>query len=995
MSKVSQDELKTTGPDQPQPIQQRPRRGTEPDAQEQVIRSLREQVQDLFSQVSQLNNKLVQSYDRVSDLEDDLHVASSNVRASSVKISQLELERAQHLSALNTGLLVEKSHVTSELSRLMEKATEEAAQRGEAEIARAAIEKDLDDLSATLFGQANSMVAEARFARHLSEQKVDEAERALKGAEEAVGIMQQQMQALRAEKEEAEKNAQEMQALMGKGKWVQKYESPQSLTRSVRLLSTHVPYVEFLNFVSHLRSLHPTSPIPPAMPTLLQLPFLTRLSTEDSEPTVRLDLAPSLNWLSRRSVLSAIYTGQLTIEPISSSSLLSETSANASTTTIAGVNNSNDNVSCALCGTPVFPTTDALRSNPLRPPSLPFGMTHAPTNSTSWSTSLFKKTNLVSGTASQPSTPPLSPSRPTAPPHQPYPQQIYIFRLASQPTSAIASLPIPSLAKSPSPSLGPAHQNGSPNAGSPNQSTTIYPLCTNGWCLSRLRNTCTLWAFVRTGVVERIWEEELAPLPPPPPYVPATTPEKPPLPSRKRGIWGIASAFSEKAASWGEGDKDKDKGKKVSAQAVPETKKLPPPPPPMHPTVAGTTTEKSATVHAVPPPLPRRSQGRARNVVSPAQTSEGAETDSKPEDASKVASENAAKPIEDTAKQNAEIPRTSEPPVEETLKAPMEAIPTTDTPKESISSVPPQIKPGGGPPPLPQRARTPANVPLPDSRPVTPVLNPPSRTGSPAAPPPIPRRAAARGSRLSTGPGAPLAIPAPTTEPVVEAPPKEEGAIVPPAPAVVVESATPVVTSPIVEEAEKVVDGETIVDPANVPPVVIQDGPSPSSNSTPANGELSVSAAPVRPRMQSNESLVSDEEFVDAPTPTPELEQVLAKSDEATPVLPIAIKSNEDAEVEVDGDSTKVVAAEEEKGNVEVPEAEKETKEEPDTMIKVNGAGQHVVDREVVSGDKEKTTLEDEEKEGFVGNLTWEERTWKELVRLREEMFWARVGGLR
>jgi Rab guanine nucleotide exchange factor SEC2 len=29
----------------------------------------------------------------------------------------------------------------------------------------------------------------------------------------------------------------------------------------------------------------------------------------------------------------------------------------------------------------------------------------------------------------------------------------------------------------------------------------------------------------------------------------------------------------------------------------------------------------------------------------------------------------------------------------------------------------------------------------------------------------------------------------------------------------------------------------------------------------------------------------------------------------------------------------------------------------------------------------------------YVGDGTWEERTWKELVRLREEMFWARVGG--
>lgn len=39
----------------------------------------------------------------------------------------------------------------------MERVTEEAAQRGQAENAKLEIEKDLDDLSANLFNQANTM----------------------------------------------------------------------------------------------------------------------------------------------------------------------------------------------------------------------------------------------------------------------------------------------------------------------------------------------------------------------------------------------------------------------------------------------------------------------------------------------------------------------------------------------------------------------------------------------------------------------------------------------------------------------------------------------------------------------------------------------------------------------------------------------------------------------------------------------------------------------
>lgn len=258
------------------------RHNSDPEAQAMVIDSLRSQVQDLFSQVSQLNNKLVRSYDRVSDLEDQLHIASDNLRTNTLKVSQLEFERAQHLSALSTGLLVEKSHVTSELTRLMEKATEEAARRGQAESAQAAIEKDLDDLSAGLFDQANNMVVEARLAQARSERKVEESEAALRSAEEIVGVLQAQMQTLQEEKEKADRQVEDMRVTMGKGKWVDRVNGSSRIPRAPRLLCDHAPYREFIGFIAHLRSIHPSTPQLPAMSTLLGQPFLARLVTEDS-----------------------------------------------------------------------------------------------------------------------------------------------------------------------------------------------------------------------------------------------------------------------------------------------------------------------------------------------------------------------------------------------------------------------------------------------------------------------------------------------------------------------------------------------------------------------------------------------------------------------------------------------------------------------------------------------------------------------------------------
>lgn len=252
------------------------------EAQAQVIASLRAQVTDLFSQVTQLNGKLVASYDRMSDLEDQLHDASSSLRNASVTISSLELERSHYQAALNTGLLVEKAHVTAELNRLMERATEEAAQRGQAESARHDIEKDLDDLSASLFGQANTMVAEARLGQARSERKVQDAEQVLKFAEDAVKDMQVQMQSLQAAKEAAERDAQEAKLTVRKGKWVEHEDVRIGDVPRIRFMITHTSYAEFIAFVGHMRGLRVSQPTPPGISTLLNQPFIARLLNEDS-----------------------------------------------------------------------------------------------------------------------------------------------------------------------------------------------------------------------------------------------------------------------------------------------------------------------------------------------------------------------------------------------------------------------------------------------------------------------------------------------------------------------------------------------------------------------------------------------------------------------------------------------------------------------------------------------------------------------------------------
>ncbi|KAH7925454.1 hypothetical protein BV22DRAFT_1064951 [Leucogyrophana mollusca] len=964
------------------------------DAQAQIIASLRSQVTDLFSQVTQLNGKLVSSYDRVSDLEDQLHESASSLRNASVTISSLELERTHHLAALNTGLLVEKAHVTAELTRLMERATEEAAQRGQAESARQDIEKDLDDLSATLFDQANTMVAEARLGQARSERKVREAEDALKGAEEAVKGMQTQMQALQEEKERAEREADEARVSMGKGKWVERGREDVIRRTELRLMTTHVPYAEFVAFITHLRGLRSSQPQPPVISGLLVQPFLARLLTEDSEPTVRLDLAPSLNWLSRRSVLAAIHTGMLIVEPIAFTSLLQELHPHAQ--------GSPPSVTCALCGTAIVQAQPTLTAE--KPPSHPLAsLARSRNNSGHVSTGSWFKNPLSTTNLPLTSTPANSAA----------PEQIYIFRLSALSSSSAPHNPPPAVVTSPSQSPSSSKSGTRPPAHPTNTraqpaQTPPYPLCTSNYCLLRLRSTCSLWAFVRTGIVERVWEEEVAaqpavkllngktedvqvngdrtattPTPDTPPKgtsASSATPEKPPVPPRRRRLWEMASAFGERAVSWGkegaEGAKDKD------------AKKLPAPPP-AHPSAPHPHAEPAAESAQMPPPLPRRSEGRSRTedalTISTPETSAPAET--QPAPAPAIDPQPARAPVIEP--QSAPPPELVMPPSDpvkdtsqESFSTPVEEITfALPSPITTVDATQPPLSPHAIP--LPTSPLPPSRVGSPDiqhansSRPGSPAIrgasphNPHSRTGSPIprsragsplphgskmalsssragspipragspAAPPLPRRAAARRAVPAPPGAAPVVVsanPAPagsaTPDTVQPTPPPDAAATT------TAESEGP--NAKIQEEgvAKTIPEGtaETVGDKANA----IEEEQTPSSSpeiKTITNGKDKADDTPVEPSATSTADRPSTESHIPSESPA-------RPSDDSTRPVPPSIDSNP---------------------------------------------------RGSTSASSKRSSSSEGEADGFASDATWEERTWKEVVRLKEAMFWARVGGVR
>ncbi|TFY58639.1 hypothetical protein EVJ58_g6289 [Rhodofomes roseus] len=825
----------------------------------------------------------------------------------------------------------------------MERATEEAAQRGQAESARAEIEQELDDLSAGLFNQANSMVAEARIAQAKSERKVEETERALREAEEVVGLLQTQMQALQAEKERADRRMEDMRVTMGKGKWVDRVHEP---SRAIpRLLCSHSPYQEYLSLIAHLRSIRPASQHPPAMSTLLPLPFLARLVTEDSDPTVRLDLAPSLNWLSRRSVISAIHSGELSIEPMSTAALLQELAPS----TIPG-HPHNTHISCALCGMTIISPSNSASGSPTTA-TFPSPTSARPSLNNTWSASRFRN-SLVHTLSSAPGALVQSRSQSPAPPApgtdvmEP-PTQVYIFRIAATSSGLPVSLPL-----------------------SPQNTTqakpTIYPLCTTHWCLARLRMTCSMWSFVRTGIVEKIWEDSV--------YVPpaslraaqspaanangakydgvngaAQADRKPPIPPRRTrmGIGALWGSVQRSLSSGKEIEAEKELERKDTEKPLPQSPKRLPVPPPLHPSISAPTPSRPS---ALPPPLPKRNRGReaATKEIAPSEPA-GTTNDELPlervisadhfatpdeEPSSYIDSDPADVPLPPTAPTTPEPEQPSAQPEQSGDPTPASeadqssARPSTDEPKPDPSSA------------APLSAVNAANVQEPPS----------SRSGSPA-PPPLPRRAAARPRPVS------VVVPVP-----------ESGA-------------------------------------------VENTGAAPTEPSAPALGEDTQSEDQTNaPSADANapESEVVDASGTEEPTDGGKTGPVVeppAAADDATPSADPSTQSKTGAPAEqpdavdhVDPTTTH------EESSAAHPAAEDSDVAPPSPLApSTNGVvdgveGQSLKDLEMVDVSAPPDPETDSDLDAstvYVGDASWEERTWKELTRLREDMFWARVGGVR
>lgn len=613
----------------------------------------------------------------------------------------------------------------------------------------------------------------------------------------------------------------------------------------------------------------------------------------------------------------------LIVEPVPFSSLLQELHPHAQT-------NAPVSISCALCGTAIV----RAQSHD-KPPSHPLASLarSRPTGSLANGNSWFKN--------------PLANSSSNHVGHDAdieHPEQVYIFRLA--PAVTPASSPLHSSAPSTSSlpvSWSPTHPMVTARSG-PSQTQQPYPLCTSNYCLLRLRSTCSLWAFVRTGVVERIWEEEPA-VPHKMPTSasakakdvtestqelnkissPAVSPpetsigEKLPVLPRRRRLWEMASALGERAVSWTEtsGGKSKD---------VEATGKLPPPPP-THPSVSHPYAQ-------APPPLPKRKEEQGHSTDTHATGSDDTDKNI----------------LSETEKSNSQESFTTP---DSMTFAPPSPIGESD----SVNPPPAQVHPQ--PPVQSERPVSPHIVPLPEtptSPTFPPVSSPPRTRERVASPAPLPSRVS---SQIFQRPGSPLAPSRSRT-----------GSPVPPR--------APSRTSSPAPHAPPVPKRALARRPVPAPPTAAQTGvkdrtPIPSSG---VNKEKNSSKAEVTEGKKSS--------------PAPEQKNIASEDgavepscENSKPFPDTGVSPEKRVSMEgpshppAETQSTVVDATH------STPEASQSSRISEDSIAQEKSMD--------TSSTKHSSTTDGE---GYVGDATWEDRTWREVVRLKEEMFWARIGGV-
>ena len=365
---------------------------------------------DVNPEVAALSDKLISAINHQTTLDDTLAQTKQELEASRARLAKLQAETKEYEARISRGDLLPRETLDQDKDKLVAELAEEKKQKAQAQQEKRGIESELESLTASLFDEANKMVASANRERDTVEKKNQQLRDQIKDGEAVIASQIEQLAQLKTLMQQIESPTDHRKELdsprvslapsspgatregsdlarlleamnlspltLEHGELV-----PSPSTQFTHLLKplcrTDIPaYEDFKNLVqtSHFRSHNPShaasragsgsygglnvmglgslggnssqtnlsqpqaatsklanspnlpgsfspNPDPKGPVPLRETKFFKRIVVEDIEPTLRLDLSPTLSWLNRRSVLAALGDSTLIVEPIPDASI--------------------------------------------------------------------------------------------------------------------------------------------------------------------------------------------------------------------------------------------------------------------------------------------------------------------------------------------------------------------------------------------------------------------------------------------------------------------------------------------------------------------------------------------------------------------------------------------------------------------------------------------------------------------------------------------------
>ena len=372
-----------------------PRRGSSSDVSRTGSHSPRHP--DLSAEAEVLSEKLINAINHQTNLEDTLAQTRGELEASRAQIAELEAASKDHEEQLASGKFVAREVAENEKEKILADLARERKRSNLFQQEKRGIEQELETLTASLFEEANKMVAAANKDKDQLEKKNQQLRDQMRDTEMLLASQQEQLIELKLVMQQMNTDREDQESVRAStAPSSPALNREETVSRLIDVLSPLAPpdgeispapstsfvhlmrpicridlpaYQDFRELVSVAKSQPPSrvtsgtygglnvmglgglaggaspnnsstvslngvsqspntsSPRtpgsynsqPPAVKEqvgLKETKFYKRLVMEDIEPTLRLDLAPGISWLTRRSLLTSVAEGSLIVEPI-------------------------------------------------------------------------------------------------------------------------------------------------------------------------------------------------------------------------------------------------------------------------------------------------------------------------------------------------------------------------------------------------------------------------------------------------------------------------------------------------------------------------------------------------------------------------------------------------------------------------------------------------------------------------------------------------------